>query len=56
MSEIHLTGYWGEDLDPLRPTAEEWRAVMEATADWDTHTDEVPPDGGRDEAEYETPW
>ena len=56
MSEIHLAGYWGEEPDPLRPSPEEPRLVLSQIADWDTHTDEVPPDAGRDEAEYETPW
>jgi hypothetical protein len=55
MNTIIIHGYWGEERDPFRPTAQELALVLSQTADLATYLDEAP-HASPEPAETETPW
>jgi hypothetical protein len=56
VNELHLIGYFGDEVDPPRPEGQELRLVLEQTADWNVYVDEGPGQEDHGEGEVETPW
>jgi hypothetical protein len=56
MTELHLLGCFGDEVDPLRPTGEELRLVLEQTADWNVYVEAEPGQEDHGKVEVETPW